>query len=1079
MKNPPAQNEYTSSGFFVLRTPLLPIEEFLKLSLPAADALQSQAAGSNRASVRAHLRQWAERPEVREALWIASPEFVQSLGAWWNDPESAKGRKLEHALYRYLARMTARATPFGAFAGCTTGAIADSTRLELCPRSQYRRSTRLDMEYLCSLAEHLSTDPAQRGNLRFHCNTSLHLAAGKYHHVRGDWQEGNHVFQLVATGHMPALEATLSRAASGATAGALVSALVESNPEIMPEDADAFVGRLIESQLLVADLVPPVTGVEAIRYMIDQLEQARASGLAIELRGIAEVLRELDQGGLGADPVAYDRIVSTVSRLGGEFKPGRLVQVDVIKPAATASLDRRLVNDILDAMQTLHSICHDSSQSPLMEFKEEFQDRYQELEVPLLEALDDETGIGFESHENPGLEPLLEGIDFRETEETPPAKDEEDKRVHPVSILARRLEQLLAKKETILELDSELVNELKAANPIPLPDAFLVMGSLFGRPGSQQGFYLQSIFGPSGANLLARLCHADGRLAEWVQAHVSAEEALHSGDAVFAEIAHLPEGRVGNVVCRPVLRRYEIPILATPGVPVDRQIALSDLTVSLRNDRIVLRSRRLGVEVLPRLTSAHNFVSSRSLKLYKFLCLLQHQDTCAELFWDWGEAVQAPFLPRVTRGNIVLSLARWRLSKELALELSQGRTPIEQWRQDSHVPRFVFIAEFDHQLLIDFENPLAVETFLEHIRKQEETLLVEMFPAPGALPVHGPEGSFVHEIILPMVRKCTVHKNKTSVHEMPADASQTRESVTAERGVSASGPGHNLPMESASDWLFAKLYCSPSHADRLLLELVAPLVEELRAEGRMDGWFFVRYADPHWHLRLRLHGDPGVLKNHVLPLLRKRAEPHFSLGTLWRLGFDSYEPETERYGGAAAITIAERVFQLDSILCLSLMDVVSKDDDTDLRWHLAVYGVDRLLTGLGFTLDEKRAMAKAMAESCEKSYVVDESYRKQLASKFRDERKVLAALCEDPVAAGVLPVLALSAFRQYAIGLEEVRRELNQLDRAGDMTTTLRDLAASLVHMHLNRLLRTAHRAQETVLYNFLSRAYAAKLASP
>jgi class I lanthipeptide synthase len=1018
--------------------------------------------------MRTHLRQWAGRPEVREALWIASPEFVQSLATWWNDPESAKGWKLEHALYRYLGRMTARATPFGAFAGCTIGEIADSTHLELGPRDQYRRSTRLDMEYFFSLAEHLSTDPVQRGNFHFRCNTSLHLAAGNYHHVRGVWQNGSRAFQLVATGHIPALEATLSSAASGATADALVSALIESHPEIGPEDANAFIGQLIESQLLVPDLVPPVTGTEAIRYMVDQLERAKASGLAIELRGIAEVLRALDKGGLGAAPDAYDGIVSTISMLGGEFKPGRLVQVDVIKPAVTASLDRRLVNEILDAMQTLHSIRHDSSQSPLQEFKEKFQDRYQDRAVPLLEALDDETGIGFESDENPGLEPLLDGIDFRPMEETPPASDEEDNSPRQVSFLARRLEQLRERKEIVLELDSELVNELQGSDTLPLPDAYLIMGALFGKPGPHQGFYLQSVLGPSGANLLARLCHADTQLAERVQAHVNAEEALHSGDAVFAEIVHLPEGRVGNVVCRPVLRRYEIPLLATPGVPVDQQIALSDLTVSLHNGRIVLRSRRLGVEVLPRLTSAHNFASSRSLKLYKFLCLLQHQDTCAELFWDWREAVQAPFLPRVKRGNIVLSLARWKLSKETALELSQGRTPIEQWRQENQVPRFVFIAEFDHQLLIDFENPLAVETFLEHIRKQEETLLVEMFPTPDALPVHGPEGSFVHEIILPMVRTAPAHA-------MPEAASLTP--ATTESDVPASETAHP-PIEDPSDWLFAKLYCSPSHADRLLLELVKPLVKELQTGSRVDGWFFVRYADPHWHLRLRLHGDPGVLKDHVLPLLRKRAEPHFPLGTLWRLGFDAYEPETERYGGAAAIAIAERFFEFDSVLCLDLMDVVSKNDDTDLRWHLAVYGVDRLLRGMGFTLEERHTMARVMAESCEKSYVVDENYKRQLAARFRGERKVLSALCEDSVTVDILPEQALSAFRNFSIGLEEIRQALDGLSHSGGLTITLHDLSVSLVHMHLNRLLRTAHRAQETVLYNFLARTYAAKLAA-
>ncbi|HYL92122.1 MAG TPA: lantibiotic dehydratase, partial [Alphaproteobacteria bacterium] len=983
MKNQGAQDEYTDAGFFVLRTPLLPFEEFLKLSSLAQEEIPGHfAAGSDRTTARAHLRQWVERPEVREALWIASPDLIESLTTWFDDPESAKGRKLEQALYRYLARMTARSTPFGAFAGCSTGEISDTTQLDLGPRAQYRRSTRLDMEYLHNLAQHLSSDPGLRSDLHFRCNTTLHVVSGKYHHVQTGWQNGDPVFQLIATDSTPALDATLSSAASGVTAGALASALVAGDPEIKPEEANAFVGRLIESQLLVSDLMPPVTGKEAILCMAEQLERAQASGLAAELRAVAKQLRGLDSRGLGADLHAYDGIVDAVARLGGEFKPGHLVQVDLVKTAATVSLDRQLVKDVLVAIQALHSIRNDPGQPALQQFKEAFQDRYQDQEVPLLEALDDEAGIGFESEDNPAHEPLLAGIDFRPAEET----QNEDKSVPP--ILARRLEELHEKRETVLALDSELLDELKVANPLPLPDAFTVMGAFFRGPEGQPSYYAHTIFGPSGANLLARFRHADERLAEYVQAHINAEEALQShSSAVFAEIAHLPEGRVGNVVCRPVLRRYEIPLLATSGVPPDRQIALSDLTVSLRQDRIVLRSRRLGVEVLPRLTSAHNYGSPRSLKLYKFLCLLQHQGRCSDLFWDWGAAGKASFLPRVQLGNVVVSLACWRINKETALDLVNGRTTLQQWRETNLVPRFAFIAEFDHQLLIDFENPLAVETFLEHIRKQSETVMVEMFPVPGNLSVRGPEGSFVHEIILSIIRK------------QPA-APPAAEVSAPERVVhSAVAPASNLKLEAGSEWLFAKLYCSPSNADRLLLELVKPLVKETLAAGHADRWFFIRYADPNWHLRLRLHGDPVALGTHVLRRLQERCEQHRSLGTLWRWGLDVYEPETERYGGPSAIGIAERLFQLDSQLCVSLVELVSKGQDADLRWQLALSGIDQLLTGLGFNLEEKYAIAKHMAQSCEQAYVVDESYRKQIAARFREERRTLAALC-GPTAAG-------------------------------------------------------------------------------
>ena len=84
-------SEYTSSGFFVLRASLLSVEELLELS-----------SLSTRAAARARLRQWYERSATQEALWIASPDLLESLNPWRDDPESAKGRKLERALTAIL-----------------------------------------------------------------------------------------------------------------------------------------------------------------------------------------------------------------------------------------------------------------------------------------------------------------------------------------------------------------------------------------------------------------------------------------------------------------------------------------------------------------------------------------------------------------------------------------------------------------------------------------------------------------------------------------------------------------------------------------------------------------------------------------------------------------------------------------------------------------------------------------------------------------------------------------------------------------------------------------------------------------
>ena len=55
--------------------------------------------------------------------------------------------------------------------------------------------------------------------------------------------------------------------------------------------------------------------------------------------------------------------------------------------------------------------------------------------------------------------------------------------------------------------------------------------------------------------------------------------------------------------------------------------------------------------------------------------------------------------------------------------------------------------------------------------------------------------------------------------------------------------------------------------------------------------------------------------------------------------------------------------------------------------------------------------------------------------------------------------------------------ELKACEQAGELTLPLAELAPSALHMHANRLLRSAQRAQELVLYELLGRAYSSQAA--
>jgi thiopeptide-type bacteriocin biosynthesis protein len=560
-------------------------------------------------------------------------------------------------------------------------------------------------------------------------------------------------------------------------------------------------------------------------------------------------------------------------------------------------------------------------------------------------------------------------------------------------------------------------------------------------------------------------------LHQQVAEHVRAEEVLQP-DAVFAEIVHLPEGRMGNILARPILRTCEIPYLGRAGVPPDRQIPVTDLLVSVAGAQIVLRSARLGRRVLPRLTSAHAFGASQGI--YRFLCALQAQGMAGDLGWDWGPLRDAPFLPRVVSGKVVLSRASWRVSQEEVKPLGQARgamrfRAVQGWRAARRLARWIAVVDGDNELPIDLDNILAVDTLVELIKGRDQATLVELFPGPDQLVAHGPEGRFVHELVVPFV---------------PRGTGATPPGRAAKAVVPGESPPHpyatgrlRRSFPPGSEWLYAKLYAGPATLDQLLRDVIRPVIEASSPAGAVDRWFFVRYGDPDWHLRVRFHGDPTRLSTEVLPALQAASASLLRDGSLWRIQLDTYEREVERYGGAAGIALAERLFQADSEAVLALAELFAEDARGNTRWRLALVGMDLLLGDLSLDLNARLAVLRRTRDTFAAEFHADSKFEHQLAARFRKERKGLEALL-DPTAIADPPLAAgLEILRRRSRSLAPVTVELRADAQAGRLSMPLADLATSYLHMHANRMLRSAQRAQELVLYDFLVRLYQSQAA--
>jgi thiopeptide-type bacteriocin biosynthesis protein len=1061
-------SSFTRPDFFVFRTALLPFDVFLQWSegLEAPGAVDDpvrleEALLSDRRRLRERLNAIVLRPEIREALFLASPDLDSALERWLENPEGKKGKRLERTLVRYFSRMCGRSTPFGLFAGHSIGHSGETTRLEVDRQDRYRRHTRLDMDYLCSLIEALARDPLVQTELLYRPNSSLYRTAGRLRYFESRLKEKTRSYHLVAVEETDYLLETLQRAGQGAIVADLAQPLV--GDEVTLEDATGYVRELVESQLLVPDLAPKATGPEPIHDLISQLRtHPHAQSVADRMDEIRRSLEAMDGKPLGIEIDQYKTIAARLESLPAKVELSRLVQVDMVKPADNATLGGDVLDEIARAVGMLRGLRPEPPEDEFSKFREKFRARYEDREMPLFEVLDEENGIGFGASQTlyGEAQPLLAGLAF------PQGKGDGRAPWGAFdTFLLNKLDEIARAGSAVLNLEPKDLERFTSRNITKMADSFVVTAKLAAR--SQEALdagdfkiLFTGAAGPSGANLLGRFCHGDAALFDHVRRYLETEESLQP-ESVFAEIVHLPEGRVGNVILRPSLRTHEIPFLGRSAVAEEHQIPVSDLTVSIQGQTVVLQSRRLGKRIIPRLTSAHNF--RRGLGIYRFLCSLQYQSGRG-LAWNWGSLEGAHYLPRVVVGRVVLFQARWRVERKEIQEAIDARDApryalAQQWRRERRIPRFVLLIEGDNTLPFDLDNALSVDTFVELVKKRGDFRLQEMYPGRDELCAAGAEGRFVHELVVPL----TV---KREIAPSPSPRADLRTKTQLPR-----------TFPPGSEWLFAKLYTGSASADQLLQEVVSPLVEQVVRDGSADGWFFMRFGDPDWHLRVRFHGDPGYLSSEVLPRLHALCAPLLESGLLWKIELGTYEREIERYGSGDAMLLAERLFQIDSEAVLNALASISDDSAADIRWRFALRGVDQLLDDLGFDLKTKLDVLSASRRSFLAEFDAPAGFEHQFGDRFRRERKALEELLNRANDASSPIASALSALHTRSQMLRPLVASLRQMSEAGQLSMPLQSLAGSYAHMHTNRILRSAGRAQELVIYDFLVRLYESQKA--
>jgi len=271
-------------------------------------------------------------------------------------------------------------------------------------------------------------------------------------------------------------------------------------------------------------------------------------------------------------------------------------------------------------------------------------------------------------------------------------------------------------------------------------------------------------------------------------------------------------------------------------------------------------------------------------------------------------------------------------------------------------------------------------------------------------------------------------------------------------------------------WIYFKLYTGYKTADTILAKILPPIIAQLNDKNMIYKWFFIRYYDPHSHLRLRFHANDVQNIYFIISTLNQAIAPYVSDNLIWKIQVDTYQRELERYG-TKTIEHAETIFHFDSEAIMNILSTLENNENNQQRWLLALKMLDALLDDFEFNIDQKIELITRLSEGFKKEFGFTKEYKLQLDKKFRANRKLIEEIMVD-ISDEDWPMSFSKIILKKSKKIKPVAKALLEMEVKQELEVPLNNLLSSYTHMMINRLFRSKQRLYEMTLYDMLERYY-------
>lgn len=1024
---------YKAKDFFVARIPMFSRENYKKLT-------------NIYNNMGEQIELLINDSVLMEGIAIASPDLYKKIEQSKENGTILSDKKVYMSLLKYAIRACTRTTPFGLFCGIAIGEFSEQTEITISSNEEHFKRARVDMEWLGKLFFMLEEDSDFMQNITIYSNDLV------YH--KGDRIINPFMFDRNSNKQYPRYimssvryTEVLRDVLEMCKNGMLFSDVIEkvkkrNNGRISDEKVITYLQSLLFNGYLISEFRIAKSNINPLQYLRKCLEKNPCDVIGYkDLCDIDEQISMYNAVQFGEGIKKLENIEEKMAKI---VRAKNYLQVDYKVDTKTCNINSRVKAQCELIVEKLVKLGASMPEAEYFQkYKQCFKEKYGFYrEVPLLELFDEEEGLGA---------PDSYGMPERQSALVYPRNlwDDNFKKQLKDWIRNKILSSYKSNDKEVIITDED-INNLEANLPsISIENTPISMDMYFfihakDEKAIDKGEYELAIGPIYGIDKAGRTIGRfsdmldDQELKKYDNLFLETQELIKD-KYILAELIEEPiSGKMGNVIMNHNIAKYQTVLGGISNREV-KQISIKDILVGLdrKTDMFYLKSKSLNKRI--RYTSFNMGNPTLGTNIQRFLREvssigeLNFIRVIHELIID-----DITYIPSIKYLNCVLIPSTWRLSWK---ELNSPKSFIEfqeifnKWKKNWSLPNHIYYKKGDDIFKFNLENTVMLKEFYRTLKKVEKMELID-YGNDDLWVKDINNRKYAAEFVFFFFRE---QEDKKTIPE----AFETMSCISRNQEYSPKVEKERTSMPGEDGWWYFKLY--GTELETIICEKILPFCNKCLSENLIDCFYFIRYADPALHIRLRIkisdkaRGRIKELINWLNSLKENCIIREYTI--------NFYERELERYGGEIPFRYAEKFFFYDSMYISELLKVKRTKD---INEELAV--MSNLFILSTFTSDSNQLL-----RLFEVNYGELKRYKKAFKSVLKDYISIYTQLNE------MIPINKLQIEseqqRNNIVELMKLRNEqlekyvlvLKKQDKEGMLSNSFDDIILSIIHMHCNR----------------------------